>query len=65
MPKIPDFIKVDIEKCTLPECEEHLLYLRYLLRRESNPNKQTYYFNYIEKIEDRIRALHKANILSN
>ncbi len=65
MPKIPEFIKVDIETCTLPECEEHLLYLRYLLRREANPDKQTFYHNYIAKVEDRLKALQAGNVLLN
>lgn len=63
MAKTPDFIKVDIAKCTQAECEEHLLYLRYLLRREPNLDKQNYYNTYIAKIDKRLKELKEVTLL--
>lgn len=47
----------DIEHFTKEECEDRLMLIRYLLRRENNPQVAAEFSPYILKIEARIRFL--------
>lgn len=46
-----------INEFTREECEDRLMLLRYLLRRENTQEVQDEFLDYVGKIEERLRTL--------
>lgn len=52
-----------INEFTREECEDRLMLLRYLIRRENSPQVQEEFCDYVEKIEKRLTLLGDSNEL--
>ena len=46
-----------INEFTMEECEDRLMLLRYLLRRENSPEVHEEFHEYLQKIEKRLAML--------
>ena len=52
-----------INEFTRDECEDRLMLLRYLLRREDNPQVHEEFHDYLQKIEKRLVMLAESDDL--
>ena len=50
-----------INEFTREECEDRLLLLRYLLRRENSPQVEEEFCGYVSKLEKRLDLLGEEN----